>query len=200
VLFRSEGDDLLTNTRYRDLHLHAITFDFDSIQYIPNRDVNKKFICAIYNMHNPLDFITDFDQALTNKIKAYTIGLFNLIEYEYIKTVNGWVIHSRPDSILDPKFKGKILIDFTTDIEPPQNVSRIKSFHHSITGGEIIRFYYYTHIKFHISLTKRITEKQIVNGGQIIFDQGLKHLFKVIKKSYHIPQLVIGKDDKFTYL
>ena len=119
--------------------------------------------------------------------------------YTYLKNANGdWYCSEIPSIIDDLQFKGKIRVDFSSDKTIPQNATKIETCHHSDTGDELLRFYYYDPINYHISLSRQMKNGQ----NKPEFNKALVSLYKTIDTYIepHINKITFNKDIKFEFL
>lgn len=160
-----------------------LTFNLTNVVFLPNEKVPKKFISALYNISLDEKYNENLNNSIiTNIIHSISYQYdLNLREYIYQKGKSGFICTSFPNIKDDQKFKGQLRIDFSTNYIS-DNVTTIKSYHHSDTGDEILRFYYYNSINYHISLTRQISDAQLDQGGLKDFNQSLNFLDEEIKK------------------
>ena len=171
-----------------DKHMpQQLILNFRGIGYIPNIDADRKFICAFYDMEeNP--------EHVINYINSYILKSLKLIllQNKYIKNErNEWTCpNPNPRSII---------INLNEDKDIPQNVVRIESYYDPRDNNEIIRFYYYDPINFHISLTRLISQSQLAANKEA-FNTSLSYLFDKIQTEFQKPNIIITNTDKFEFL
>ena len=185
----------LKNFKLSEVGLSQLTFQFNSIKYLPNQIDKKKVIVEILDMTDAnVDYL--INTTIPNKIMELT-GLTGLKKNTY--TLNGTKWTSTDTAIKDKTI--------TTDLDKKYFSSNVKSIdsYCDDNGNEMIRFFNYNPIELHITLSQQqqTPPKPALLTSEDIdkFNKALEHLFKKIENVFitNKPSLVPFIFDNTTY-